>query len=955
MDDIFISYSRKDIAFARILNDMLKSKGLKSWIDWKDIPITAEWFKEVCAAIESANAFMFIISKTSIKSDTCKKEIDHAIKNNKRLIPIVLHDVDPKTMRKEVADLNWVFFREGQDNYQKSFDALIKAIQTDLEWVKVHTKLQVRALEWEKQKRDRSYLLRGKDLQDAEHWLAQIGADRNPQPTDLQRQYVLASRRDTDRRRRLTFSAVTAGLIIAMVLSVVAFVAQQAAQRSEQNAVEQQVIAEEQRDEAIKQARIAYSRQLAAQLLTQLDTKIDLALLLSIEAYRIADTKEARGSLMIALQYNHPNLVTFLHGHTNDVNSIIFSPEGKILASGSSDGTVILWDVTDLNSPSQIGMPLTSYEHDINSIAFSPDGKTLASGSNRSGSTTGTVILWDVTDLNSPSQIGMPLTGHEGWVNSITFSPDGKTLASGGGSGTVILWDVTDLNSPSQIGKITIDYYIINSITFSPDGKILASGSSDGTIILWDVTDLNSPSQIGMPLTGHEGWVNSITFSPDGKTLASGSGDGTVILWDVTDLNSPSQIDKQPLDHEDWVSSIAFSPNEKRLASGCSDGTIILWDLFDYLSSPRGTRFTGHEGWVSSVAFSPDGKILASGGDDDTIILWDVTDLISPSQIGMRLPYYSGSVNSVAFSPDGKILAASGGDDDTVIFWDVTDSNLPSLIGEQLTGHEHDVNSVAFSPDGKTLALGSNRSESNIGTITLWDVTNPNLPSQIGIPFTIYPTISHNVGPSVPIINSIAFSPEGKILTSGSIDGTIILWDITDLNLPSQIGVPLTGHEYAVNSVAFSPDGKTLASGSSDGTIILWDVTNPNLPSQIGMRLPYYSGSVNSVAFSPDGKTLASGSSDGTIILWDITDLNLPSQIGVPLTGHEYAVNSVAFSPDGKTLASGSSDGTIILWDIDIESWKKRLCQIANRNLTKEEWQQYIGDEPYQKTCENLP
>jgi WD40 repeat protein len=771
MDDIFISYSRKDIAFARILNDMLKSKGLKSWIDWKDIPITAEWFKEVCTAIESANAFMFIISKTSIKSDTCKKEIDHAIKNNKRLIPIVLHDVDPKTMRKEVADLNWVFFREGQDNYQKSFDALIKAIQTDLEWVKVHTKLQVRALEWEKQKRDRSYLLRGKDLQDAEHWLAQIGADRNPQPTDLQRQYVLASRRDTDRRRRLTFSAVTAGLIIAMVLSVVAFVAQQAAQRSEQNAVEQQVIAEEQRDEAIKQARIAYSRQLAAQLLTQLDTKIDLALLLSIEAYRIADTKEARGSLMIALQYNHPNLVTFLHGHTNDVNSIIFSPEGKILASGSSDGTVILWDVTDLNSPSQIGMPLTSYEHDINSIAFSPDGKTLASGSNRSGSTTGTVILWDVTDLNSPSQIGMPLTGHEGWVNSITFSPDGKTLASG-------------------------------------------------------------------------------------------SGDGTVILWNVTDLNSPSQIDKQPLDHEDWVSSIAFSPNEKRLASGCSDGTIILWDLFDYLSSPRGTRFTGHEGWVSSVAFSPDGKILASGGDDDTIILWDVTDLISPSQIGMRLPYYSGSVNSVAFSPDGKILA-SGGDDDTVIFWDVTDSNLPSLIGEQLTGHEHDVNSVAFSPDGKTLALGSNRSESNIGTITLWDVTNPNLPSQIGIPFTIYPTISHNVGPSVPIINSIAFSPEGKILTSGSIDGTIILWDITDLNLPSQIGVPLTGHEYAVNSVAFSPDG--------------------------------------------------------------------------------------------KTLASGSSDGTIILWDIDIESWKKRLCQIANRNLTKEEWQQYIGDEPYQKTCENLP
>ena len=224
MSDVFISYSRKDIAFARILHEALKAKQLDAWIDWQDIPPSADWLAEVYAAIEQADTFVFVVSPDSAGSDVCGKEIAHALKNKKRLVPIVAREVDPKATPKAVADLNWIFFREGRDDFQQAFDTLLHAIQTDLEWVKAHTRLQNRALEWEKKKRDASRLLRGKDLQEAEQGLALAG-EKSPQPTDLQRQYVLASRRDANRWQRVTLgasvgalAAITVSLVIAILL-----------------------------------------------------------------------------------------------------------------------------------------------------------------------------------------------------------------------------------------------------------------------------------------------------------------------------------------------------------------------------------------------------------------------------------------------------------------------------------------------------------------------------------------------------------------------------------------------------------------------------------------------------------------------------------------------------------------------------------------------------------------
>ena len=219
-----------------------------------------------------------------------------------------------------------------------------------------------------------------------------------------------------------------------------------------------------------------------------------------------------------------------------------------------------------------------------------------------------------------------------------------------------------------------------------------------------------------------------------------------------------------------------------------------------------------------------------------------------------------------------------------------------------LAGHIKTVQTVAFSPDGQTLATGSSDK-----TVRLWTVTDPAHPTPLGPPLTGH----------ADTINSVAFSPDGQTLATGSSDKTVRLWTVTDPAHPTPLGPPLTGHTNYVNAVAFSPDGRTLATGSSDKTARLWTVTDPAHPVPLGPPLTGHTNSVLTVAFSPDGRTLATGSYDQTARLWKVTDPARPALLlGTPLAGHANAVYSVAFSPDGQTLATGSSDKTVQLWKV---------------------------------------
>ncbi len=327
----------------------------------------------------------------------------------------------------------------------------------------------------------------------------------------------------------------------------------------------------------------------------------------------------------------YPNLqaqnkvLTTNFGHTDEVNCVVFSPDGKMLASASFDNTIKLWNV---KSGRRI-RTLKGHNMEVSSVSFSPNGNILASASYDS-----TIKLWDV---KSGQEI-RTLKGHKWAVNSVSFRPDGKIIASGSNDNTIKLWDI---ESGLEIKTLKGHKQNATSVSFSPTGKMLASASWDSTIKLWDT---ESGQEI-RTLKGHKWAVNSVSFSPNGKIIASGSNDNTIKLWDIEN----GQEIRTLKGHNDCIKSISFSPTGKVLVSGDTNSTIKLWNV---KSGQEIRTLKRHNFWVSNISFSPNGKILASASWDGTTKLWDTkSGKVLATLVCMN---ESNNYDWIIYTPEGK-------------------------------------------------------------------------------------------------------------------------------------------------------------------------------------------------------------------------------------------------------------------------------------------------------------
>jgi len=751
-------------------------------------------------------------------------------------------------------------------------------------------------------------------------------------------EYVHASQRALRRRRNRVISVLSVVAALALIASAVA------------------VVAFIQRSNAIDQSRLAHSVELASEGTSLFPSDAPFGMIVSLQAYDQAPTTQAGSALIQAAE--QPLNATLSEGI--GVNSVAFSPNGKILAVGDDDGDVKLWSTASGKRTATLTQE--SDGSGVDSVAFSPNGQILAVGDGD-----GKVGLWSIasgkrtgnlTEINSTASSG------DIDVRSVSFSPNGQALAAGGGDGDVGLWDTASGKRTATLTEDSDDAQVY-SIAFSPNGQTLAVGDGDGDVGLWSATNAQRTGTLPIGIG-----VSSVAFSPNGQTLAVATAGANVGLWNTATGNQTATLSEGSDDVE--ADSVAFSPNGQTLAVGDEGGDVGLWDT---ANGQRTATLSGGSS-VECVAFSPSGQTLAVGdnssvgilgGSDGDVRLWDTGSELRTATMSEGNPVNSvsfspngqtlavgdhgqdvglwgtanaqrkvildedsgesssdGSYNSVTFSPNGQILAV-GDYNGAVGLWDTASDLRTATLSEG-----NPVDAVAFSPNGQTLAVG----DSN-GDVGLWNAASG---KRVG-------TLSEGSNNDV---DSIAFSPNGQMLAVGDDDGTVGLWDTASNKRTSTLTEDTDNG--IVNSVAFSPNGQTLAVGDGDGDVGLWSTASRNRIATLSEG-----NEVKSLDFSPSGQTLAVGDGDGDVGLWDTASLKRIASLaeGSP-------VESVAFSPDGHSLAVGDIDGGVELfrqnvWNLNFSSFSRLVCSEVRGNMTQAQWTAIDPDQAYQRTCPSYP
>ncbi len=935
---IFVSYSRKDVERVRRLHAALLTRQREIWIDWEGIPPSADWMREIEAAIDSSEAFVFVLSPDSLQSQVCARELDHAVAQHKRLLPVVVRDIDSTAVPPALAKLNWVYLRD-VDSLDAGLELLVQAIDTDLDWVAAHTRLIVRSREWEARAFDASLLLRGADLTVAERWLA-LGPDKQPPPTAAQTRYIIESRRRATRRRLQLLAGVAVSLVVMAVLGTLTFFERHQAGRQETIAVARRLAAaaERLRDQPQPEHAVTTPLERSLQLATEAVRRLGTLGLRSLDA-----DLALRRALALA-----PQPVIRLQANRNfyDRDQLLFTPDDQLLAIGREPALAMRWN---LRTGEAVAATEPRVEHDWWSLHLDPTGRWVAfsSGSQRRDAT---IELRNTRDLETVARWSA-LPG----ISSVAVGPDGTVAASlsrASSGGETRVWPAF------QLQPAAILPYLVN-LTFSADGRWLA-GSTDDAIALWPVAGLlagragptwqraaqssrwlqfigagerlltigGEPEQLSVRAVNSGQVERELqrdlvqAASPNGRMWLERKGGYAVN--NIIDVDTGAVLARLPADTPD--APFAWSSDGASLALVNGEAIDVWRPLL------HGSASDGIEAGVDAFAFafSADEQQVTTlhrrGQAPAHRLVLARWALAAP---GRHTETDAGAAPSVAaFSADGGRLALGAPGPLRV---------LDAASGRELyaAAARAPAAAVALSGDGRHAAsIGAD------GALTVLDVDAVRVIAQ-----------ADKAASSVD--NLLAISADGSALAAVNADGnfrfgarqSVRRWraDAIGQVASQPIGQKTSG--LAAKACALSSSGDAVAINTSGSTLRVRDTAS-------GRELAVVdeAGDEPLCAFSADGRLLATTGVDATLRIWDVSAREELARMELPA-----APRALAFSPTGRYVAALDARGLLRYWPLRTADLVAQACSRLRSNMAAADWARFTPEEAYRATCDKLP
>ncbi len=993
MSDVFMSYRRIDKDFVKRLDEALKANGKDVWIDWEDIPPgSVDFNQDLLRGIESSDALLAVLSPDYLVSEYCLGELRYAYENNKKLIPVVIREIDDTQLPDSIRHINQIFFN-GEDSFDTALEKVIVALDNDWLYRQGHTRLITRAREWEREQEDNSFLLRGSDLANAEKWLIESGS-KDPKPTELQTEYIIASRQAAVRRQRVTVGSLVVGLIAALILAVFALLGFQRAELNLDQALNTQALfladlsRQQLEDEHYRVALLlsleslssyprVFNSESSKALLNALNnppkkllalrytdtinsirwgSQTDEVLTASGDAAYLANV--VSGDNLLILQHNgtvrgaiwnkdrsriltwgddgtakvwDPLIQTELFSlrHLDAVNGAMWNNDETQILTWSADGTTRLWDAE--------GQAIMSFvpENPVSVLGaiWKQDASQIVTWNSD-----GKAYLWDINGQQLAS------FNQESVIRGAAWSRDGQRALIWSANGAVRVWALT-----GTLITILPTGADVQGASWSPDSTQILTWSLSGSVRTWDAAA--GTQRLNLP---HNRAVNGANWNSDGTRILSWSLDGNVRVWNAVD-----GIQLLNLSHNNSVNGAKWNDSESLILTWSTDTTVRLWNA---VSGAELQRFQ-HSNSVDRAFLDEDRQLILSSTIDNRIHLWTTVEQAGEIQGPVINIQPESTTNGVVWN-NAHTQFITWANDGAINVWDATS-------GQQLTSMRHNgaVNGAAWSKDeSKILSWGAdaenalriwnaadgtlirafaqtspvqsaswNADESRVsawstdGVVQVWDTSGEN-------------SLPVNLRHSGRVRGALWDARGKRILVWTNMD-TVQIWDALEgemlFNLPHDRG----RLSFNVQGANWNTKGNQVLSWAQDGGVRVWNVPseNNNGDSELQPAITLFHPTVVRNAYwSPDESRIMTwtGKGDDVLRIWDASDGGI--LLALPHGASSFGISGATWNKDGSRILSWSSNGLVRIWNALAENPESAglLAIQHNRNVLGAMWNQ---------------